>query len=295
MIRILHVLGGLERGGAETLVMNWLRAINREDVSFDFVIHTTAHGAYYDEIRALGGTVYHCPRYTGKNHFAYKKWWKTFLREHPEYKIIHGHVRSTASLYLGIAKKLGRKTVVHSHSTSNGTGVSALVKQLLQYPLRKRVDYLMACSNEAGKWLYGARACEKDKYLFIPNAIDVSRYAFCEETRREYRQRLGLEGCFVLGHVGRFHEAKNHMFLLELFRALRDQREDARLLLVGDGDLRGQIEARIRELKLTDSVILTGSQSNVADYLWAMDVFVFPSRWEGLPVTVVEAQAAGLR
>ena len=224
----------------------------------------------------------------------YKAWWKTFLSDHPEYKVIHSHVRSTASIYLKIATRFQRKTIIHSHSTSNGTGLSSLVKRILQYPLRHWADYLMACSNEAGRWLYGEKACKKENYLFLPNAIDISKYRFCEETRARYRAQLGLEECFVLGHVGRFHEAKNHLFLLELFRKVRDKKENARLLLVGDGELRPQIEEKIRELKLTDSVILTGSQSNVSDYLQAMDVFVFPSRWEGLPVTVVEAQAAGL-
>ena len=294
MIRVLQVMGGLERGGAETLVMNWLRAIDREKIQFDFVIHTPTKGAHYEEIRSLGGKIYHCPRYTGKNHMQYKRWWKSFLAEHPEYTIVHGHARSTASIYLKIAAKLGRKAIAHSHSTSSGSGLAALIKRILQLPLRYRSYYLMACSNEAGRWLFGSRACRSDRYLLLPNSADISHFCFDAQIRDEYRKMLGIENCFVLGHVGRFHEAKNHLFLLEVFNELHNKNENSRLLLVGDGELRWQIEERIRQLGLTDSVILTGSRGNVSDYLQAMDVFVFPSLWEGLPVSVIEAQAASL-
>lgn len=294
MIRVLHVLGGLERGGAETLVMNLYRKINREEIQFDFIIHTRVNGAYYEEITSLGGIVYHCPKYEGKNHFEYKKWWKHFFEQHTEYKIIHSHIRSSASIFLPIAKKYGLKTIIHSHSTSNGKGIYSIAKKILQYPLRYQADYLMACSNEAGEWLYGKRACKKNNYMFLPNAIDVEKYKFNQVVRDEYRLKLNIKDKYVIGHVGRFYEAKNHMFLIDVFKAVHDQRPDSVLLLVGDGDLRPKIEEKIKTLNIEDCVIMVGSQSNVYDYLQAMDVFVFPSLWEGLPVTVVEAQAAGL-
>ena len=131
-IRVLQVLGGLEAGGAESFVMNLYRAVDREKVQFDFVKHIEHKGVYEDEITQMGGKIYRCPQYTGKNHFAYCKWWDSFFREHPEYHVIHGHVRSTASIYLKIAKKNGLVTIAHSHSTSNGSGISAIVKDILQ-------------------------------------------------------------------------------------------------------------------------------------------------------------------
>lgn len=294
MIRVLHVLGGLERGGAETMVMNLYRNIDREKIQFDFIIHTPLKQAYYEEILSLGGKIYHFPAFNGKNIFALKKIWTEFFKEYPEYKILHSHVRSYASLYIPIAKANGVKTIIHSHSTSNGKGIASIIKKVLQYPLRYQADYLMACSNEAGEWLYGKGACNKANYMFIPNAIDVRKYRFDKSVRDDYRKQFGLNNKFVIGHVGRFHEAKNHSFLLEVFAKVCEKREDAMLLLVGDGELREVIVNKIKELRLENRVILTGSRDDVPQLLQTMDIFAFPSIWEGLPVTVVEAQAAGL-
>lgn len=294
MIRVLHVLGGLDRGGAETMVMNLYRAIDRTKIQFDFVIHTSSHQAYYHEIVEMGGRIYSFPAFNGINFAELQKMWNQFFVEHPEYKILHSHVRSYASLYIPIAKKYGLKTIIHSHSTSNGSGIASVVKRIMQYPLRHQADYLMACSNEAGRWLYGDKACLKDNYIFLPNAIDTEKYRYSEAAANKYRAELGLAGKFVIGHVGRFHEAKNHMFLLEVFAEVAKRRTDAMLLLVGDGDLRSSIEAKIKELQIEKRVILAGSRGDVAEIMSAMDVFVFPSLYEGLPVTVVEAQAAGL-
>ena len=294
MIRVLHVLGGLDRGGAESMVMNLYRNIDREAVQFDFVIHTSEKQAYYAEIIALGGRIYHFPAFCGKNAFLLKKIWTVFFLAHPEYNILHSHVRSYASIYFQIAKKQGVKLIIHSHSTSNGTGLASAVKYILQLPLRYQADYLMACSTESGKWLYGRNACKKSNYRFVPNGIDMDRYAYSETTAAEYRANLGLKDKFVLGHVGRFHEAKNHMFLLDVFAGICQRRPNAMLMLVGDGDIRVRIESKIKSLGLENRVIMTGSRSDVPQLLQAMDVFVFPSLWEGLPVTVVEAQAAGL-
>lgn len=294
MIRVLHVLGGLDRGGAETMVMNLYRAIDRTKIQFDFVIHTSSHQAYYPEIVEMGGKIYSFPAFNGINFVELQKMWNQFFVEHPEYKILHSHVRSYASLYIPIAKKYGVKTIIHSHSTSNGRGIASIVKRIMQYPLRHQANYLMACSNEAGRWLYGDKACLKDNYIFLPNAIDTEKYRYSEDAANKYREQFGLAGKFVIGHVGRFHEAKNHMFLLEVFAEVAKRKTDAMLLLVGDGDLRSSIEAKIKELQIEERVILTGSRGDVAEIMSAMDVFVFPSLYEGLPVTVVEAQAAGL-
>ena len=294
MIRVLHVLGGLDRGGAETMVMNLYRCIDRSTIQFDFIIHTPTKRAYYDEIIAMGGRIYHFPAFNGTNMFHLRDLWNEFFLNHPEYKVLHSHVRSYASLYLPIAKKYGVKTIIHSHSTSNGKGITSFVKRIMQYPLRYQADYLMACSNDAGRWLYGAKACQKTNYFFLPNAIDVEKYRFSQTDATLYRKMLGLEGKFVIGHVGRFHEAKNHIFLLDVFAKICDSQSDAMLLLVGDGELRDVIITRIKSLSLEDRVILVGSRSDVPQLLNAMDVFMFPSKWEGLPVTVVEAQASGL-
>lgn len=293
-IRILHVFGALNRGGAETMIMNIYRNIDREKVQFDFIMHCSEKCDYTAEIETLGGKIYALPRFKGKNCFAYVKAWNHFFQQHPAYKIIHGHVRSTAAIYLSIAKKYGLVTIAHSHSTSNGTGFPAVVKNSMQYPVRYIADYLFACSKGAGEWMYGKKAVQKSNFKVIRNAIDISKYVFDEIKRKTAREQLGIDGKFVIGHVGRFQYPKNHRFLLEVFKEIYTQNRQSVLLLVGDGEMRPQIEQKIAQLNLQDCVILTGVRSDVPELLHAMDVFLFPSLFEGFPVTVVEAQAAGL-
>lgn len=292
--RILHVFGGMTRGGAETMVMNLYRTIERTKMQFDFIVHTEDKCAYDDEINSLGGRIYRIPRYRGKNHLQYNKAWCVFFQEHPEYKIIHGHVRSTASIYLKVANKYGLTTIIHSHSTSSGKGISALVKNILQLPLHNIADYLFACSIQSGEWLFGNKSCKRSNFMVVNNAIDLAKFSFNECTRNKIRKELKLDGMFVVGHVGRLHPAKNHDFLLEIFKVLHDKVNNSILLIVGDGELRSDIQEKIELLKLTQSVILTGNRTDVPELLMAMDVFVLPSLWEGLPLTIVEAQASGL-
>ena len=295
MIRILHVLGGLNRGGAESMVMNLYRNVNREEIQFDFIIHTEAHQDYTDEILAMGGKIYSFPRFRGYNIITMKRYWNAFFTEHPEYKILHSHVRSYASLYIPIAKAHGLTTIIHSHSTSNGKGFASLVKRVLQSSLKKKADYLFACSEESGRWLYGDKAIQGENYRMIPNAVDTEKFAFNPSVRTEMRKVLGIaEGTVVYGHVGRLHPAKNHPFLLDTFHRIHEKQPNSLLLIVGDGELRSEIEEKIGALGIADAVKMLGSRGDVAELMQAMDIFLFPSRWEGLPVTVVEAQAAGL-
>lgn len=292
--RILHMIGSLAIGGSQAFVMNIYRKIDREKFQFDFIVDSLENNFFADEIEKMGGKVFYLPKFNGKNYFKVKNAWHHFFDEHKEYRVLHSHVRSYASLYIPIAKKHGVKTIIHSHSTSNGNGVASIVKCVMQYPLRYQADYLMACSNEAGQWLFGKKACKRSNYYFIPNAIDVEQYRFRPEIADKYRKELGVKDKFVVGHVGRFHEAKNHMFLLNFFAEIVKRRSDAVLLLVGDGDLRSSIETKIKELQIEDRVILAGSRGDVAEIMSAMDVFVFPSKWEGLGIAAIEAQAAGL-
>ena len=294
MIRVLHVLGGLDRGGAETMVMNLYRAIDRAQVQFDFIIHTEKHQAYYDEIITLGGRIYCFPAFNGINVFALRKKWADFFKNHPEYKILHSHVRSYASLYLPIAKKAGLKTIIHSHNTSSGKGLKAIVKFCLQRGLRKNVDYYFACSDVAGKWLFGEKITKQSNYHVLNNAIDVEKYAYSESSRKKIRDEFNLKDEFVVGHVGRFHPQKNHLFLVDVFAEIHKKCPNSVLMLVGTGDLMDSVKEKVMELKLEDSVIFMGARADVNELLSAFDVFVFPSLFEGLPVTLVEVQAAGL-
>jgi glycosyltransferase involved in cell wall biosynthesis len=295
MIRVLHVLGGLNVGGAETMVMNYYRNIDRNKIQFDFIIHTREHQVYYDEIKMLGGIIYSFPKFNGKNIRLVKKNWATFFKNHPEYKIMHSHVRSYASIYLPIAKKYGVKTIIHSHSTSNGRGILSIIKRILQYPIRYQADYFMACSKKAGEWLFGRKVVNSRFFYILKNAINLNQFMFNETIRNDYRAKLNVDSnTIVFVHVGRFHPSKNHTFLINLFYEYNKYNPNSKLLLIGDGELRADIESLISSLCLKESVVLLGNRKDVCNYLQASDCFLFPSKWEGLPVAVIEAQAAGV-
>ena len=294
MIKVLQMIGSLNVGGSQTMIMNIYRNIDRSKMQFDFVLDHPDQTYFAEEVKAMGAKIYTMPGFHGTNVSEIKRAWNNFFYLHPEYKVLHSHVRSYASLYLPVAKKHGVKTIIHSHSTSNGKGAVALVKNALQYPLKKQADLLMACSTEAGLWIYGEKAMNSDKYVFIPNAVDIERFCFSEEKRNEIRRELGIEGKFVVGHVGRFIEDKNHSFLVEAFAKLHEKNTDSVLLLVGEGELQQQTAQKAAAFGVAENVIMTGNRNDVPALLSAMDIFAFPSIREGLPVTLIEAQAAGL-
>ena len=277
-IRILQVLGRLDRGGAETMIMNLYRHIDRSRFQFDFVIHTQDVCDYTEEVSRLGGRIYSMEPFRMRTLFSYRRQWRRFFREHPEYQIIHGHVRSTAALYLSEAKKAGLVTIVHSHNTSSGSGFSALVKNILQYPLRFLADELLACSKRAGIWLYGKRACQSSHfYVLIAMAKEPDR-----------------QKALVFLHIGRMEEQKNHTFLLQIFAAILRKNAAAQLWLCGEGPLAQKLKEQAQAAGIADRIHFLGIREDIPALMAAADAVVFPSLFEGLPVTLVEAQASGL-
>lgn len=293
-IRILHMIGSLNIGGSQSMIINLHKAIDKSKVQFDYIIDHPDQLHYAPIIKELGGNIYTLPTFKGYNFREIRNAWRCFFINHPEFKILHSHVRSYASLYLPIAKKFGLKTIIHSHSTSNGNGLASVVKRIMQYPLRYQADHFFACSKEAGEWLFGKKVVDSEKFHILQNAIDVEKYCFNQNTRDEYREKLGLGGKRTFIHVGRFHPAKNHSFLLNLFSEIHKKDSNTILLLVGDGELRPAIEKQIADLNMLDSVILLGNRNDVSNLLQTADCFLFPSVWEGLGMVAVEAQAAGL-
>lgn len=294
VIRILHMIGSFECGGSQAMVLNLYKAIDRNCVQFDFIVDHPDLMDMAPAFSSLGANIYRMPTFKGTNISEVKAAWNQFFTQHPEYKIFHTHVRSYASLFLPIAKKHGLITIAHSHNTSNGKGMSSVLKYLLQLPIRKQADYLFACSDIAGEWLYGKKAVKGDNYKVINNAIESRRFIFNKTVRKAIREELGIQNCFVIGNVGRLVTQKNQAFLLKIFREVLSQKKDARLLILGDGELRDDLVRLSQELKISDAVFFLGSKTNVQDYYQAMDIFVFPSLWEGLGIVAVEAQAAGL-
>ncbi|MBQ8877336.1 MAG: glycosyltransferase family 1 protein [Lachnospiraceae bacterium] len=296
-IRILHVFGGMNLGGAESRIMDLYRHIDRGRVQFDFLVHTAQEGYFDKEIKELGGRIYRVPRFRLYNYFAYRKACKKFFEKNHDFKAIQGHMTSTAGIYLPLAKKAGIPiTIAHARSAGVDKGAKGIVTRWLRRNLDKKADYLFTCSRLAGISVFGKKAVENNRTVFIPNAINCSAFVYDEGKRQCMRKVLGLEGKYVIGHVGRFHYAKNHEYLIRIFAKLSEKgKKDYRLLLAGEGDGMTDAKKLTKELQIEDKVIFAGNKANVYDYYQAMDYFVYPSRYEGLPGTVVEAQTAGLR
>lgn len=294
-VRIIQVFGRLNRGGAESVIMNLYRNIDRDKVQFDFIVHTEQKCDYDDEILLMGGKIYSVPQFKGLNFFDYCHKWNLFFKTHPEYKIIHSHISSTAAIFLLIAKFYRLFTISHSHNISSGKGYNAVVKDVMQLPLRYICNYYMACSLEAGIWLYGDNIVKGDKFKILKNALSLKEFFFDEEKRNLIRNQLNIrDNQKVLIHVGRFHYQKNHEFLIDLFALTVKENSDFLLILVGDGELKLKIMEKVNELKIQDNVIFLGVRQDIPDLLIAADIFVFPSHFEGLGVVLIEAQVSGL-
>jgi len=279
----------MNMGGAENFIMNVYRKIDRSRIQFDFAVHDSRSGFFDDEIRALGGEIFCFPRFKGLNFIAYKKAWKSFLKNSRHYAV-HAHMQSTASIYLKIARKHNIKTICHSHTTSYGKGVKSIGKRLLQKNIGKFADIKLACGHAAGEWLYG----KQSDFTVVKNGIDSQRFLFCGAVREKKREELGLGGKLVIGHAGRFDRAKNQSFLIDVFADYQKLNRESALLLIGDGESRKSLEERVRRMGLADYVKFLGIRKDVNELFMAMDCFVFPSVFEGLPLTLVEAQASGL-
>ncbi len=303
MIRILHVFGQLNVGGAESRIMDLYRNIDRMQIQFDFVVHSKERGFFEDEIESLGGRVFRVPKYKVINQLEYERAWKKFFEEHKnEFNMIQGHMTSTAAIYLPIAKSKGVSvTIAHVRSAGVDPGVKGVMTRVLRSNLAKKADYLFACSEAAAISAYGKRAYEQGKTTFIPNAINTEQFRFDPAVRNQVREELGIVDKYVIGHVGRFHYAKNHEYLLGVFKEILNKKDSGEtklepvLLLIGAGPRMNEMKELAVKLGIEDKVMFLGNKTDIYRYYNAMDCFVYPSRYEGLPGTVIEAQASGLR
>lgn len=288
-IRILQVVTHMNRGGLETMLMNYYRKMDRMKVQFDFLTHREYDGDYGKEINKLGGKIFHI---SPLNPFSlsYKKELSDFFDTHREYQIIHVHQDCLSSIILKIAQEHGIKVrIAHSHCASQDKNLKYPIKLFYKHFISNYATDLIACGEDAGKWMYGGA-----NFWVLNNAIDANKYIFNSQVKTQQRKKWGLSECeLVVGHIGRFSPQKNHSFLIDIFYELQKM-ISAKLLLVGEGDLRKQVEEKVQDLGIQDKVVFTGLRSDVPELLQAMDVFVFPSNYEGLPVTMIEAQAAGI-
>lgn len=288
-IRILHVVTYMGRGGLETMLMNYYRHIDRTKIQFDFLVHRDFEADYDSEILSLGGKIYHVSRLNPFNPSYYEKL-DVFFKNHKEYKIVHVHQDCLSSIALKVAKKNNVPIrIAHSHNSSQDRNIKFFIKKHYMKSIPKYSTELFACGKDAGDWMFSGA-----NYTIVRNAIDVEKFKFNLIVRNKVRNDLKLNNSYVIGHVGRFNYPKNHEYLIDVFHKVHQLDIHTKLMLIGSGDLEEKIKEKVFSLGLKDDVLFLGNRSDVNELLQAMDVFVFPSHYEGLPVTLVEAQAAGL-
>ena len=293
-IRIAQIVGKWLGGGVEAVIMNYYRNINRNRIQFDFICDEDSTCIPYEEIEKLGGRVIIIPPY--QSPIRYQKELKKVLKEN-NYKIVHSHINTLSFFPLFAAKRVGVPIrIAHSHSTTNKKEVKRnIMKQILR-PLSKIfATHYFSCSEVAGRWQFGNKAYEKGKVYLMNNAVEIEKFKFNEKIRNELRKELNIpDNSFVIGHTGRFVETKNHSFLIDIFKDIQSKKNDSILVLLGQGPLEKEIKEKVKMLELENNVIFLGQRTDVERYYQIMDLFILPSLYEGLGMTLIEAQVSGL-
>ncbi len=283
-------------GGVESVIMNYYRHLDRSKIQFDFLCNNDTV-AYSDEIESMGGKIIHIPM-RSKDPKGYKAAMDSFFSQHAsEYGAIWVNVCSLANVdYLSYAKKYGiPKRVIHSHNSENmDSRLRGLLHKFNRTRIQKLATDYWACSQEAADWFFPSKLQKSDKFWLVNNAIDLNKFAYNPYKREEVRKRMGVADQFVVGNVGRLHFQKNQEFLLLIFQEILKRKPDSVLWMIGKGEDEARLRAQIKQMGLEDKANLLLERSDIPDLLSAMDVFVMPSRFEGLSLAAVEAQAASL-
>ena len=291
MIRILQIVNNMQRAGLETVLMNYLRGIDKNKFQFDFLTHRSKEAAYDEEIKKMGGRIYHMPRLYPQNYHVYMREMAYFFDQHPEYRIVHSHIDAMSYLPLLAAKRAGVPIrIAHSHNTGIDVNYKLPLKLLFKQGIPHVATDFFACGNQAGNFLFNGRP-----FFLMKNAIEVKRFAFSNIRRSEVRRELGVnENDVLVGTAGRLSYQKNQEFLIDVFAEVVLHRTNMKLFIIGDGEDRKKIERQIHRLNLDRKIKLLGSRQDMDRIYQALDLFVLPSRFEGIPVVGIEAQAAGL-
>lgn len=293
-IRIAQIIGKWLGGGVEAVVMNYYRHIDRTKIQFDFICDNDSTNIPYKEIEELGGKVILIPPY--QKVFKYHKELKKVLKD-GNYKIVHSHINTLSVFSLFAAKCAGVPVrIAHSHSTTNKKEWKKNIVKIILRPFTKLVatDY-MACTEHAGRWMFGNKNFDNGKIYILNNAIDLDKFKYNEKIRSKIRKDLNIsKDTVVIGHIGRFVAQKNHTQLIDIFNDYHKKNNNSILMLIGQGPLMEEIKEKVNNLGLNDCVIFLGQKDNVNEYYNAMDLFLFPSLYEGLGMVVIEAQVNGL-
>ncbi len=294
MIRVLHSVSNMARAGIETMLMNYYRKIDRQQVQFDFLANKPVPGEYDEEIRAMGGRVFVSPGLNPLHYPEYKRFVGALLHDNPEIRIVHAHNEAMGYYALQSARSAGIPVrIAHAHNTRIIRDYKYPLKLVCKALLPGAATDYWSCGRDAGIYYYGKKRWEESGFI-LHNAIDLERFRYQPEIRDRIRKAHGLENAFVIGHVGRFNLQKNHTRLLDIFASVAGMVPEARLVLIGTGELEEATREKAGSLGLADRVLFPGQMPNVNEWYQAMDCFVLPSLFEGLPVVGVEAQAAGL-
>ncbi|PKM44125.1 MAG: glycosyltransferase family 1 protein [Firmicutes bacterium HGW-Firmicutes-8] len=294
-IRVLIITNTMDAGGAETFIMKVFRTIDKEKIVFDFLVSERKAYYYDNEIKILGGKIhYGFP----KSKYPLKSFFNILNTvKKGKYSVIFRLGEHPVVFVDLLAAKIGgaKVRIVRSTNSSVGGGKLSEVLAAIFRPSVNMISNLKySPSTEAAKWLFGRRAVQSGKVQLINNGIEIEKFVFNEQKGLNIRRQFNLDGKFIIGHIGRFNQQKNHMFLLDIFKEIKSKKNNSVLLLVGNGELETNIKCKVNNLNLGDSVIFTGVRSDVPDLLMAMDVLLYPSLYEGMPNVVIEAQATGL-
>ena len=294
MLRVLHSVSNMARAGIETMLMNYYREVDRSQVQFDFLANKPAPGEYDEEIRRMDGRVFVSPGLNPLYFPKYKRFVADLVHTDPEIKIVHAHNEAMGYYALKSAKDAGvRVRIAHAHNTQIIRDYKYPLKLICKQLLPRAATEYWSCGRDAGLYYYGETRWNASGFI-LRNAIDVSRFAFRQEERDRLRQLHHLDDCFVIGHVGRFNVQKNHSRLLDIFAQIAKTDPDARLVLIGVGELEQSVKEKAVAVGVQEKTLFLGQMADVSGWYHAMDCFVLPSLFEGLPVVGIEAQAAGL-
>lgn len=296
MIKVLQIMSSLKNaGGVQSVVRNYYYNMDTENIKFDFVVHSCDESEFKNALESWGCRIF-CVTPQRVNIFRYIKEVNKIIKE-GNYGIVHNHqhFRGVISLYLAKKNKVPNR-IAHCHIVATTENhISKTIRYILIKLLKRFATHWFACGIMAGKWLYGEKAYNNGKVQIMNNAIDTKKFGYNETTRNEVRKALNLVGKTVIGNVARFTYQKNHEFLLKVFAQIYYKNKDALLLLVGDGELEKDVRKQVSDFDIDNAVIFLGARNDVNELMQAMDVFLLPSRFEGLPVVLVEAQCTGLK
>lgn len=291
MIKVLHIVPNMNAGGLETFIMNIYRNIDKNKIQFEFLEHYREESFYDNEIKSLGGKIYHFSLRNDDNIFKYIKDLISFFNNHRDFQAIHCHMESIGALVFIIARFYGIKIRIgHAHTNSVSNNFKGYIKRFTSLFFKYTTTINLACSESAGNYLFKSR-----KFLVVPNGIDFKKFEFSQENRNNLRLKYNLKNDFVIGHVGRMDDAKNQLFLVDVFNKYLKYNDKAKLILVGDGEYKSKIQTRIKKYGIENNVLLLGVKSNINELLSAFDLFAFPSKFEGLGIALIEAQINGLK